>query len=77
MSRRWTSWSPRCKESWRWVAVSVSDELLSIMVCPGCRSRLQDMGETLRCTGCGLQYPIHEGVPVMLPEEAIPPEDRS
>jgi len=55
--------------------VSVSEELLAIMACPVCRSGLDDHGETLRCLGCGLQYPIRDGIPVMLPEAAIPAEN--
>jgi len=52
--------------------VSVSKELLAIMACPVCRSPLEDRGETLGCIGCGVQYPVRDGIPVMLPEAAIP-----
>ncbi|MBU1226256.1 MAG: Trm112 family protein [Actinobacteria bacterium] len=53
--------------------MSVSEELLAIMACPLCRAPLVDRGETLECTGCRVQYPVRDGIPVMLPEEAIPP----
>ncbi len=55
--------------------MSVSEELLAIMACPICRAGLEDRGETLRCRGCGVQYPIRDGIPVMLPEAAIPAEN--
>jgi uncharacterized protein YbaR (Trm112 family) len=55
--------------------VSVSDELLEILACPVCRSSLEDAGEELRCRGCGLRYPVRDGIPVMLPEAAKAPED--
>ena len=50
--------------------MSVSEDLLAIMACPVCRSPLEDDGDTLRCTGCGVCFPVRDGVPVMLPEEA-------
>lgn len=72
------SWSLRCRASWRWVAVSVSKDLLAIMVCLVCRAPLEDRDETLLCTGCGVQFPVRDGIPVMLPEAAIPArEDES
>jgi uncharacterized protein YbaR (Trm112 family) len=52
--------------------------LLEILVCPGCHAALvveQDAGDvrTLRCTssGCGLVYPVRDGIPIMLVDEAI------
>lgn len=55
--------------------MSVSEELLAIMACPVCRAPLEDAGEVLRCSGCGLRYPVRNGIPVMLPEAALPAED--
>lgn len=50
----------------------LSDELLEILVCPQCRGELtyDRTAETLTCPACRLRYPIEDGVPVMLPEEA-------
>lgn len=31
--------------------------------CPACREPLEPLGERLRCSGCGTQYPSGEGVP--------------
>ena len=28
----------------------------------------------LACTACGLHYPVRDGIPIMLPEEAYRPE---
>ena len=52
--------------------MSVPEELLELMACPVCRSPLEDGGEMLACTGCGVRYPVRDGVPVMLPEAAVP-----
>jgi uncharacterized protein YbaR (Trm112 family) len=53
----------------------VPDELLAILVCPVCRHGLRPEGEELVCTGCGLRYPVRDGIPVMLAEEARRPGD--
>jgi uncharacterized protein YbaR (Trm112 family) len=52
--------------------------LLEILVCPACHGALAaepDTGDprTLRCTstGCGLVYPVRDGIPVMLVDEAV------
>ena len=53
---------------------AVSEELLAIIVCPACRSDLT-LTETpeLVCTGCGLAYPVRDGIPVLLVDEARKP----
>ena len=55
--------------------MSVPEELLELMACPVCRSPLEDQEEMLRCTGCGVRYPVNDGVPVMLPEAAVPADE--
>ena len=55
----------------------IDSRLLEIVVCPDCRSALTPVPDAesateLRCTerGCGLRYPIRDGVPVLLVDEA-------
>lgn len=55
----------------------IPEELLAIMACPACRAALEDHGDALVCTGCGLHYPVRDGIPVMLVEEAFRPGDES
>ncbi|HEY8497628.1 MAG TPA: Trm112 family protein [Limnochordales bacterium] len=48
------------------------EELLSILVCPACRSRVQLQRQTwLVCENpqCRRKYPIRDGIPIMLVEE--------
>ena len=49
-------------------------ELLAILACPSCHAPLEPQAEppTLRCTGqgCGLVYPVQDGIPVLLVDEA-------
>ncbi len=47
-------------------------QLLSLLVCPQCKGKLKyekDAAELL-CTFDGLAYPVRDGVPVMLVDEA-------
>ncbi len=47
--------------------------LLEIMQCPSCAGTLTEVEEppSLLCTACGLRYPVEDGIPVMLIEEAV------
>ena len=45
-------------------------ELLEILRCPVTRSKLRQEGDNLIAEVGGLIYPIREGIPVMLAEEA-------
>lgn len=52
----------------------MKSEWLEILVCPATRSplRLDETGEWLISDAAGVAYPVREGVPVMLIEEAVP-----
>lgn len=54
----------------------ISEELLAIMACPDCHGDLEERDDppALACVACGLHYPIRDGIPVMLLEEAYRPE---
>ena len=47
-------------------------ELLAMLVCPLCKGKLKYNREALEleCRFDSLAYPIRDGIPVMLPEEA-------
>ena len=50
----------------------IDSRLLEILVCPVSHAPLvyrPDEAE-LWCAASGLAYPVHDGIPVMLPEEA-------
>lgn len=52
----------------------VDPDLLEILRCPVTRSRLRQEGDWLIAEIGGLSYPVREGIPVMLAEEAkLPP----
>jgi uncharacterized protein YbaR (Trm112 family) len=56
----------------------IPQDLLDILVCPKCKTSVVQEGDTLRCThaDCGLSYPIRDGIPVMLIEEATSPAQK-
>jgi uncharacterized protein len=53
----------------------VDGRLLAILMCPACRGRVRTDAEEqgVACEDCGRVYPVRDGIPVMLVEEAIPP----
>jgi len=50
--------------------IAVDPELLAILRCPLTRSPLRQEGEFLVAEVGGLRYPIRDGIPVLLIEEA-------
>ena len=53
----------------------IDKELLEILACPACKAPVTEQGDWIVCTGsgCGLRYPVRDGIPVMLVEEAQRP----
>lgn len=52
----------------------IDPQLLEILVCPACHGELKPETEAgLECNACGRVYPVKDGIPVMLVEEAGPP----
>jgi uncharacterized protein YbaR (Trm112 family) len=52
--------------------MALSEDLLSILVCPQCRGDLtyDREGNTLTCPACRLRYRIEDDIPVMLVDQA-------
>jgi len=50
----------------------LNKELLDILACPKCKKPVIQVDDTLQCRNpdCRLRYPIRNGIPVMLIEEA-------
>jgi hypothetical protein len=52
----------------------IDKELVEILACPKCKGevRLDEDAQRIVCTSasCGLRYPIRDGIPVMLIDEA-------
>ena len=50
----------------------IDAQLKEILRCPNCHGDLEEdeAQSKLRCQGCGFAYPVRDGIPVMLVEEA-------
>ncbi|HEY0841062.1 MAG TPA: Trm112 family protein [Vulgatibacter sp.] len=52
-------------------------ELRAILACPTCKGDLREDEAELVCLSCAVAFPIRDGIPVMLVDEARPlPADR-
>jgi uncharacterized protein len=54
--------------------MTVPRQLLEILVCPKCRGELEyrETEQVLLCKQCRLSYPVRDGIPIMLIDEATP-----
>jgi uncharacterized protein YbaR (Trm112 family) len=48
----------------------ISPDLLNIMICPACGSAVREVNDSIVCTECRNQYPIENGIPVLLVDRA-------
>jgi uncharacterized protein YbaR (Trm112 family) len=53
----------------------IDQEFLELLACPLCKKPVRLEADRLICTECGRRYPIRDGIPVMLVEEAEPPNE--
>lgn len=54
--------------------MSLSPQLLAILVCPKCKGELEYRATepALLCAACRLRYPVRDDIPIMLIDEATP-----
>lgn len=57
---------------------TVPEKLLDILACPACddRPRVELKDGAIFCPKCGRIYPVENGIPVMLVEKAVTPDQR-
>ena len=48
----------------------IDKELLEILACPACKSDVELKEDKIVCTKCHKKYPIKDGIPIMLIDEA-------
>ena len=55
----------------------IPKDVLDILACPECKSPVKLLPDEsgLKCVSCRRMYPIRDGIPVMLVEEAIIPKE--
>lgn len=54
----------------------IDTKLLEILACPVCKGDVEydAKNEKIICTDCGRKYPVLDGIPVMLVDEAESPQ---
>ena len=70
----WTAETPASSEEAPKLGGEVDPELLAILACPLDKQAVTRVGNYLVCQQCQRHYPIREGIPVMLIDEALTPE---
>lgn len=56
--------------------MTIDQRLLDILACPNCRGEVEylENEDIIVCRGeCGYRYPVRDGIPIMLIDEAIKP----
>ena len=54
----------------------IDRQLLELLACPDeHHAPLREVGDFLVCTQCRRRFPVKDGIPVMLLDEALPPAD--
>jgi uncharacterized protein YbaR (Trm112 family) len=48
----------------------VDQELLKILACPACKADVELKENKIVCSQCKRKYPIRDGIPIMLIDEA-------
>ncbi len=58
--------------------MSIPEDLLEILVCPACRAKveLKADGSALKCVECRRVYPVRDGIPAMVVEEATVEDEK-
>ena len=59
------------------MTTNIDTQLLDLLVCPLTRSKLRQEGDELvaeKPDGAGLRYPVRDGIPILLIDEATLPE---
>jgi len=52
--------------------VVITEEFVEMMICPACKQkvRLKEDASAIKCVACGRSYPVRNGIPAMIVEEA-------
>ena len=58
------------------ISATFPKDLLDVLACPVCKTSLQLKGDlALRCSNCSRVYPIRDGIPILLAQEATKEQD--
>jgi uncharacterized protein len=51
-------------------SLPIRKELLDILACPVCKTSVRLEGDELVCDTCKRRYPVEDGIPIMLVDDA-------
>ncbi|WP_285905995.1 Trm112 family protein [Pseudodesulfovibrio pelocollis] len=54
--------------------MTLDKELIDMLACPRCRGAVAPLpaDDGLACPACAVVYPVRDGIPVMLADQAVP-----
>ena len=55
--------------------MTIDKDLLNILACPACQADVVEEQDMIVCQKCGRRYPIRDGIPVLLVDEAETPDE--
>jgi uncharacterized protein YbaR (Trm112 family) len=55
----------------------IDKDLLEILACPACKGDVTLSEGKIVCSKCGRKYPVKDGIPIMLVDEADPGETKA
>jgi uncharacterized protein YbaR (Trm112 family) len=57
--------------------MTLDKELIGMLACPACKGAVTVLpdGDGLACPACAVVYPVRDGIPVMLADQAVPRAD--
>ncbi len=50
--------------------MGIDPKILEVLACPECHAPLEEIHSELLCAKCPLAYPIRDGIPVLLIDQA-------
>ncbi len=49
----------------------IDKRVMDILACPACKADVRQVAEEIICAKCGRRYPVRNGIPIMMTEEAL------
>ena len=56
-------------------SIIIPAEIMAQLACPACEGDLVAAGSALKCVACGRDFPIIDGIPVLIADRNINPDN--
>ncbi len=57
--------------------MTIDDTLLAVLACPACKTKVELADDSVVCVQCHRKFPVRDGIPIMLLNEASGGPDAS